>query len=172
MSHEMIIYGIAIDTKSNSPVIILKDKATEEIILPLWIGILEATAIATSLQNISQDRPMTHDLFKNFISHMQMRVQKIEISDIINNTYHARIYFSSQDYVFSLDARPSDALTMALKYNAPIFATDTALQESLPQKAFTYKNAQQEIWDKSEEGKKWFNYLESLTPDDFGKYPA
>ncbi|KPA08941.1 protein containing DUF151 [Candidatus Magnetomorum sp. HK-1] len=172
MSHEMIIYGIAVDTKGNSPVIILKDKATEEKILPVWVGVLEATAIATSLQHITYDRPMTHDLLKNFVSHMHMRVQKIEISDIINNTYHAKIYFSSQDYVFSLDARPSDAITMAIKCNAPIFASETVLQESLPKKAFTYSNAQQEIWDKSEEGKKWLDYLDSLAPEAFGKYPA
>ncbi|MBF0450109.1 MAG: bifunctional nuclease family protein [Candidatus Magnetomorum sp.] len=172
MSHEMMIYGIAIDTRSNSPIIVLKDKATEEKVLPIWIGIIEASAIATTLQHENFDRPMTHDLFKNFISHLQMRVQKVEITDIVDNAFWAKIFFSSQDYVFSLDARPSDAITMALKSNAPIFASNTVLQESMPQKAFAYSSSQQEIWDRSEEGQRWLDYLDKLEPDAFGKYPV
>ncbi|ETR69048.1 MAG: cytoplasmic protein [Candidatus Magnetoglobus multicellularis str. Araruama] len=140
--------------------------------MPIWIGILEATPLAASIQEIQYDRPMTHDLFKQFMNFMQMRIQKIEISDIVDNTYHATIFFSSQDYVFSLDARPSDAITMALKFKAPIYASDTVLQESLPQKAFTYSNNQQEIIDKSKDGEKWLNYLQSLSVDDFNEYPV
>ena len=172
MSQEMQIFGIADDPVNNSPVVILKDKTTGEKILPIWIGLLEATPLATSLQQVHYDRPMTHDLFKNFVSYMQMQVQKIEISDIVDNTYHAKIYFSSQDYVFSLDARPSDAITLALKFRAPIYASDTVLKESLPQKAFTYSKNQQEILDNSEDGKKWLNYLQKLSAEDFGEYPV
>jgi len=172
MSHEMQIFGIALDSVNHSPVIILKDKTTGEKVLPIWIGVLEATPLATSLQQIQYDRPMTHDLFKNFISYMQMQVQKIEISDIVDNTYRAKIYFSSQDYVFSLDARPSDAITLALKFKSPIYASDTVLQESLPQKAFTYSANQQEILDNSDDGKKWLSYLQNLSAEDFGNYPV
>jgi hypothetical protein len=172
MSNEMQLYGIAVDPVNNSPVIILKDKATGEKILPIWIGILEATPLATSLQQIHYDRPMTHDLFKNFISYMQIQIQKIEISDIVDNTYHAKIYFSSQDYIFSLDSRPSDAITLALKFRAPIYASNTVLEESLPQKAFTYSSKQHEVLDKSEDGKKWLNYLQNLSVEDFGDFPV
>jgi hypothetical protein len=172
MSHEMQIYGIAVDQTNHSPIIILKDKKTGQKVLPIWVGVLEATPLAASLQQMHYDRPMTHDLFKNFVSFMQMQIQKIEISDIVDNTYHARIYFSSQDYVFSLDARPSDAITLAIKFNSPIYASETVFQESLPQKAFTYSSNQQKILDKSDEGKKWLNYLQSLNAEDFGHYPV
>jgi len=172
MSHEMQIYGIGVDPVNNSPVVLLKDKSTGDKVLPIWIGIMEATPLAASLQQIHYDRPMTHDLFKNFVSYMQMQVQKIEINDIVDNTYHAKIYFSSQDYVFSMDARPSDAITLALKFRAPIYASNTVLEESLPQKAFTYSTNQQEILDKSEDGQKWLNYLQALSVKDFGNYPV
>jgi len=172
MSQEMEIFGIAVDATNNSPVLILKDKKSGEKILPIWIGMMEATPMAISLQNINYDRPMTHDLFKNFICHMQMQIQKIEISDIIDNTYYGRIYFSSLDYVFSLDARPSDAIILALKFRAPIYASETVLQESLPDKAFTYTKAQQEILDSSTDGKKWLDYLENLNAEDFGNSPV
>jgi len=172
MSHEMQIFALAVDSVSSTPIVILKDKATGEKILPIWIGILEATPLAASLQHIHYDRPMTHDLFKNFVSYMQMQIKKIEISDIVDNTYHAKIFFSSQDYVFSMDARPSDAITLALKFKSPIYASETVLQESLPQKAFTYATNQQEILDKSEEGQKWLNYLQNLSIEDFGDYPV
>jgi len=168
----MIIYGIAIDTQSNSPVIILKDKETEQKVLPIWIGVNEASSIASAFELAKFDRPLTHDLFKNFISHLQMRVQKIVITDIINKIFISRIYFASQDYVFSLDARPSDSIVMAVKSNAPIYASETVLQESLPQKAFTYSNSQQDILDQSEEGRRWLDYMNKLSPDDFGKYPV
>jgi len=172
MSHEMQIYGIAVDPTNSSPVVILKDKTTGEKILPIWIGVLEATPLAASLQQINYDRPLTHDLFKNFVSYMQMQIQKVEISDIVDNAYRAKIFFSSQDYVFSLDARPSDAITLALKFRSPIFASETVLKESLPEKAFTYRTNQQEVLDKSEDGKKWLHYLQKLSADDFGEYPV
>jgi hypothetical protein len=172
MSQEMQIFGIGVDPTNNSPVILLKDKSTGEKVLPIWIGILEATPLAASLQQIHYNRPMTHDLFKNFVSYMQMQIQKVEISDIVDDTYHARIYFSSQDYVFSLDARPSDAIILALKFRSPIYASDTVLQETLPEKAFTYSKNQQEILDKSEDGQKWLSYLQGLTSEDFGTYPV
>jgi len=172
MLHEMQLFGIAIDPTNQSPIVILKDKESGEKVLPIWIGVLEATPLAACIQQIHYDRPLTHDLFKNFVSFLQMQIQKIEISDIVDNTYHARIFFSSQDYVFSLDARPSDAITLAIKFKAPIYASETVLQESLPQKAFTYSTNQQEIMDKSDEGKKWLNYLQNLTVEDFGHYPV
>lgn len=163
MLHEMEISGLSIDPSSNAPIVILKSLDGEHA-LPIWIGILEATAIATELENVRFARPMTHDLFKNFMDMLKIKISKIEVCDLKDNTFFARIYFSFDGQSYNIDARPSDAMALALRSGCPIFVDDEVLQKS------KQLDGEPEAWDKSEEGLKWKEYLEKLSPDDFGKY--
>ena len=163
MLHEMKVSGLTIDQTSNSPIVILKSVQGEHA-LPIWIGILEATAIATELEKVRFARPMTHDLFKNFIDMLKINVSKVEVCDLRDNTFFAQIYFSFDDQSYNMDARPSDAIALALRAGCPIFVDDAVLQKS------KRLDGEPEAWDKSEKGMKWKEYLEKLSPEDFGKY--
>lgn len=163
MLHEMEVSGITIDPASNAPIVILKAVNGDQA-LPIWIGILEATAIATELENVSLARPMTHDLFKNFLDTLKIKVSKVEICDLKENTFYAQIYFTFDNQSYNIDARPSDAIALALRSRCPIFVHQNVLEQS------KHLDGEPEVWDKTEEGKKWREYLEKLNPDDFGKY--
>lgn len=163
MLHKVSIAGLTIDPSSNTPIIILKSEDNDQTV-PIWIGLLEATAIASALQGVTFDRPMTHDLFKNFLDMMNISVSKIEVSDIKDSTYFAKIHFASREKIFSMDARPSDAIAIALRFNAPIFIDDKVIEKSKMGEGIA------EVVDQSSEGKKWAEYLEKLSPKDFGKF--
>jgi bifunctional DNase/RNase len=163
MLHKVSIAGLTMDPASNTPIIILKSEKSNQAI-PIWIGLLEATSIASALQNIKYERPMTHDLFKNFTELLDISISKIEVCDLKDNTFYAKIYFISKDGNFEMDARPSDAIALALRFDAPIFVTDEIMQKS------KIGDGEAEVLDTSEEGKKWADYLESLSPEDFGKF--
>ena len=163
MSIRMKVFGLTIDPLTNSPIMILKDMEGEKTI-PIWIGLLEATAIAGELENIKFSRPMTHDLMKNMMDKMGVKLAKIEISDLRDNTYFAIMYLIFDGKEFSMDARPSDAIALALRAQAPIYVEEQVIQKSKD----VDLGAKEEI--KSDEGKKWTEILESLSPDDFGKY--
>jgi bifunctional DNase/RNase len=163
MRHKVNIAGLTMDPASNTPIVILKT-VDEEDSIPIWIGLLEATSIASVLQDIDFERPLTHDLFKNFLEEMGVTVERIEVCDLRNNTFFARIYFSGEEREFSMDARPSDALAIALRFKAPMFVDDKVIQK------FRSGDPEAEMADESDEGKKWAEYLENLTPEDFGKY--
>ena len=163
MLHEVNIASMAIDPTSNTPIIILKSVKGDQAV-PIWIGLLEATSIASALRDIKFDRPMTHDLFKNFIDSLEMVVSKVEVCDLKDNTFYARIYFVSEEKSFDMDARPSDAIAIALRFKAPIYLDDKVIEKSKMTEGIA------EMVDESEEGKKWAEYLEKLSPDDFGKY--
>lgn len=164
MLHKVNIAGMTMDPSSNTPIIILKSDEDEQAI-PIWIGLLEATSIASALQNLQFERPMTHDLFKNFLGMMQINVSKVEVCDLRENTYFARIHFSAGEQVFDMDARPSDAIAIALRFAAPIFVDDKVIEKSRAD-----DEGPAEPVDNSEEGKKWAEYLQNLDPEDFGKY--
>jgi len=163
MLRKVTIAGMTMDPSSNTPIIILKSEDDEQAV-PIWIGLLEATSIASALQNIQFDRPMTHDLFKNFLDRIQIGVTRVEVCDLKDNTYFAKIYFDGKDKTFSMDARPSDAIAIALRFKAPIYLDDKVIEKS------KVAEGASEAADKSEEGKKWAEYLENLDPEDFGKY--
>ena len=163
MLHKVSIAGLTMDPASNTPIIILKSEKDDQAV-PIWIGLLEATSIASTLQDIKYERPMTHDLFKNFSDSLQISIAKVEVCDLKDNTFYARIYFVSKDNTFDMDARPSDAIALALRFNAPIYVEDAVMQKS------KISGGEAEAMDTSEEGKKWADYLENLSPDDFGKY--
>jgi bifunctional DNase/RNase len=164
MLHRAHIAGIKMDPVANNTIVMLKIADCEQVI-PIWIGLLDATAIASALQNISFERPMTHDLFKNFLGRLDITLSKVEICDLRDNTFFARIYFTSEEQMFDMDARPSDALAIALRFKAPIFVDDKVIEKSNAE-----FEASAEVADESQEGKKWAEYLESLSPEDFGKY--
>lgn len=163
MMRKVNIAGLTMDPASNTPIIILKTDDDDQAI-PIWIGLLEATSIASALQKIKYERPMTHDLFKNFTTVLDISVAKVEVSELKENTFYARIYFLSKEGDFDMDARPSDAIALALRYEAPIYVADSVIQNS------KISDGEVEVADKSDEGKKWADYLENLSPEDFGKY--
>ncbi len=163
MFREMKVSGLVMDPQTNTPILILKD-AHNDASLPIWIGLLEATSIATELEKIQFPRPMTHDLLKNCLDHLKVKVERIEVCDLRNNTYFALIYLRSNDQVSSIDARPSDAIAIALRTDAPIFVKEDVLTKS--QKA---EGKPQVILDKHNK-EKWAEILEQLDPEDFSKY--
>ena len=163
MSIRMKVFGLTIDPLTNSPIMILKNLEGDKSI-PIWIGLLEATAIASELENIKFSRPMTHDLMKNLMDQLGIRLAKVEICDLRDNTFFALMYMILKDKEFSLDARPSDAIALALRAEAPIYVEEQVILKSKD----LGMGPKEEI--QSTEGRKWTEILESLSPDDFGKY--
>ena len=163
MYKPMVISGLTMDPVTNSPIVILKAVDGDET-LPIWIGLLEATAIASEMEGIKFSRPMTHDLLKNMMDKVDVKVARIEVSDLKDNTYYAVIHLKQGEKEMTLDARPSDALAISLRVKAPVFVAEEVIKQS------SRIDLKSEPQDKSEKGKKWQEILESLNPDDFGKY--
>lgn len=163
MLRPMTISAIAVDSLTKSPVVILKEVGGERT-LPIWIGLLEANAIASELEGVKFPRPMTHDLLKNVMESTDVKVNKVEVCDLKDNTYFALIHITHNGKEISIDARPSDALALSLRVNAPIFVAEEVISKS------TQIDLEAEPEDKSEQGKKWQEILEKLDPEDFGKY--
>lgn len=163
MFREMKVSGLVMDPQTNTPILILKDTQSETS-LPIWIGILEATSIATELEKIQLPRPMTHDLIKNCLEFLNVKVERIEVCDLRQNTYYALIHLRNNDGVRTIDARPSDAIAIALRTDAPIFVKEDVLVKS--QKP---DSAVQPVFTK-EDKESWDEILENLDPEDFSKY--
>lgn len=163
MHRPMVISGLTVDPLTNSPIVILKEVDGDRT-LPIWIGLLEATAIASELEGIKFSRPMTHDLLKNIMALIDAKVKKVEVCDLKNNTYYALIHINHKGKEISIDARPSDALALSLRVDAPIFVDEDVINKS------TQIDLKAEPEDKTEQGKKWQDILEKLNPEDFGKY--
>lgn len=158
MQIEMLIKGLMVDPITNMPIIILRDKDGQKV-LPIWVGVFEANAIALQIENVATPRPMTHDLLKNVIQDLEATVKKIVVSDLRENTFYALIYLQRHGEMIAIDARPSDAIALALRTRVPIFVEELVIDNAktidTPEKA------------DSERLQKW---LESLDPDDLGKY--
>ena len=118
MQIEMTIKGLMVDPITNMPIIILRDKDGQKV-LPIWVGVFEANAIALQMENVATPRPMTHDLLKNVISDLKADIQKIVVSDLKENTFYALIYLLVNGEAVAIDARPSDAIALALRASAP-----------------------------------------------------
>ena len=159
MEIEMTIKGLMIDPITNMPIVILKDKAGDRV-LPIWVGVFQANAIALQIENISTPRPMTHDLIKNILTEIEAEVQRIVVSDLRDNTFYAMIYLDRDGETIAIDARPSDAIALALRTRAPIFVEDSVVESAKG------LDLSKEPTD-SERLQKW---LEGLNPDDLGKY--
>jgi hypothetical protein len=141
------------------PIIILRDKDGQRV-LPIWVGIFEANAIALQIENISTPRPMTHDLLRNVIQDLRARIDKIVVSDLKENTFYALIYLTVNGDVVAIDARPSDAIALALRARAPIFVEERVIDHAKTVDLAPEKGDAERL-------QKW---LESLDPDDMGKY--
>lgn len=157
---EMEVKGLTLDPLTSMPVILLKDLKGRKTI-PIWIGILEASAIAAELERVTLSRPMTHDLLRNVIRTLGADVIMVEVNDLRDNTFYATIYLKKGKKEIAVDARPSDAIALALRVNCPIFVSDKVIDRS--------KRIDLTTKIKTEKGD-WEGILEKLTPEDFGKY--
>jgi bifunctional DNase/RNase len=159
MQIEMTIKGLMVDPITNMPIVLLRDNDGQKV-LPIWVGIFEANAIALQIENIATPRPMTHDLLRNVIHDLKAAVQKVVVCDLQENTFYALIYLTVNGETVAVDARPSDAIALALRTRAPIFVEDAVIDNAKPVD-FSSESAD------SERLQKW---LENLDPDDLGKY--
>ena len=159
MEVEMKIRTLMMDPVTNMPIVVLKD-AVGNSILPIWVGVYEANAIALEIEKVQTPRPMTHDLLKNVLLGLNARVHKVVVNELKEDTFYALIWVERDGKLMSIDSRPSDALALALRMDCPIFVEEDVLKSSRISNALTEKNS-------SEELRKW---LENLSDDDLGRY--
>lgn len=159
----MSIKGLMLDPMSNSPIVVLKDD-DEKLFLPIWVGIFEANAIALQLENITTPRPMTHDLLRNMIAELDGHVTRVVINDLKDATFFAQIrvliHKAGREETLEIDARPSDAIALALRTEAPIYVAQSVLDQA---QTITPEDGDNSV----EKTKAWF---ENLAPEDLGKY--
>lgn len=156
---EMTIKGLTVDPVTNMPIVILHD-ADEKRVLPIWVGVFEANAIALQIENVHTPRPMTHDLLRNVINDLQATVERVVICDVKENTFFALIHLDTPGGRVAVDARPSDAIALALRTKAPIL-----VEEQVIENAKTVDLTHAKV-----DGERLHQWLESLDPDDLGKY--
>ena len=159
MQVEMRIQGLMVDPITNMPIVVLRDPRTDAK-LPIWVGVFEANAIAIELEKIKTPRPMTHDLLRDIVGQLGARVARIAITDLQENTFYALIYLALNGDTVAVDARPSDAIALALRTKAPIFVEDTVIDNAKTVNITSDKNDTERL-------QKW---LESLDPEELGKY--
>ncbi len=179
----MVVAGLTIDPANNAPIVLLRDKQSERV-LPIWIGVVEASAIAFELESIKLTRPMTHDLLRDLIGHLGGKVERVVIADLRDNTYFAVIVVTQGERTIDVDARPSDAIALALRTHAPILCEDAVIvqaehrRDTQPPQGQAKGPGEEDV-DRGEGGprpildsgeKSWQDLLESLDPDAFGKY--
>ncbi len=160
MQIEMNIKGLMIDPITNMPIIILRDQEGQRI-LPIWVGVFEANAIALQIENVQTPRPMTHDLLKNIIDDLSAQVERIVVTELKENTFYALIHLRKNGHSIEVDARPSDAIALALRTRSPIF-----VEEAVIQNARSVENSRETSMDVTRL-QKW---LEGLSEDELGKY--
>ncbi len=156
---EMKIRGLMMDPVTNMPIVILKD-VNGDSVLPIWVGIYEANAIALEIEKVTTPRPMTHDLIKNLLTGLDTRVHKVVVNELREDTFYAVIWLERDGRIISVDSRPSDALAIALRLDCPIFVEDEVLKTSKQATAVSDRVS-------SEELRKW---LEGLNDEDLGRY--
>ena len=159
MEVEMTIRGLMLDPVTQMPIVILKDVGGETV-LPIWVGVNEAQAIALEMEKVSTPRPMTHDLIKNVLTGLETQVHKVVVTELKEETFYAVIWLEREGDVISIDSRPSDALALALRVDCPIFVDDLVLKSSKIAGSMSDKAT-------AEEMRKW---LEGLNDEDLGKY--
>jgi len=162
-SIQMSVGGLTLDPVTKTPIVILKD-ADNKLNLPIWIGLLEATAMATELEGIKMARPMTHDLLKNTLAELGGAVEFVEITELKENTYYASINLKISGKEITIDSRPSDAIALALRTKSPIYVAKAVLEaSSILQQADEGKDP--DFSNVSKE--KWAEILEKMSPEDF-----
>jgi uncharacterized protein len=164
----MMVGGITLDPSTKMPIVLLKDP-DNKLNLPIWIGPLEATAMATELEGIKPQRPMTHDLLRNVLTELGATVEAAEITDLRDNTYFARIQLKTgEGRALEIDSRPSDAIAIALRTKSPIYVAKKVLEmssELQESQAESAASADQNLAGVSRD--KWSEILERMSPDDF-----
>ena len=159
MEVEMKIRGLMMDPVTNMPIVILKDTGSDQV-LPIWVGIYEANAIALEIEKVTTPRPMTHDLLKNLLIGLDARVHKVVVNELREDTFFAVIWLEREGRIISIDSRPSDALALALRVDCPIFVEDEVLKTSRRESAANERVSAEEL-------RKW---LENLGDEDLGRY--
>jgi bifunctional DNase/RNase len=159
MEVEMKIRGLMMDPVTNMPIVILKDIGSDTV-LPIWVGVYEANAIALEIEKVTTPRPMTHDLIKNVLVGLESQVRKVVVTELRDDTFFAVIWVERDGRIISIDSRPSDALALALRVDCPIFVEDEVLKSSK-----LAANMSDRV--SSEELRKW---LEGLNDEDMGRY--
>jgi len=155
----MKISGLMMDPVTQMPIVILKD-LTGKTVLPIWVGIYEANAIALEIEKVSTPRPLTHDLIKTLLLGMEASLQKVVVSELKDDTFYAVIWLEREGKLMSVDSRPSDALALALRLDCPIYVSEQVLRSSSTEAANTEKATNEEL-------KRW---LENLNDEDLGRY--
>ena len=153
---KMTLAGVRVELPTNQPIVLLKEDEGERY-LPIWIGAAEAAAIAFAIQGVVTPRPMTHDLMKNLLEEVGAQIQRIEITELREGTYYANINMKMNGNAYEISARPSDAIALAVRMEAPIFADEEVLTDAsilIPS-------------DEEDEVEKFREFLESVNPEDF-----
>jgi bifunctional DNase/RNase len=159
MEVEMKIRGLMMDPVTNMPIVVLKD-INGNAILPIWVGIYEANAIALEIEKVSTPRPMTHDLIKVLLLGLGTGIRKVVVSELKDDTFYAVIWLDKDGELISVDSRPSDALALALRLDCPIYVDDSVLKNSKASATATDKVNNEEL-------RRW---LENLNDEDLGRY--
>ncbi|HEY1183989.1 MAG: bifunctional nuclease family protein [Bryobacteraceae bacterium] len=159
MEVEMKIRGLMMDPVTNMPIVILRDVSGNSV-LPIWVGVYEANAIALEIEKVSTPRPMTHDLIKSLLLGLNTAMRKVVVSELKDDTFYAVIWLDRDGETISVDSRPSDALALALRLDCPIYVEETVLKSSS-------KAANASDKDNKEELKRW---LDGLNDEDLGRY--
>lgn len=159
MEVEMKIRGLMMDPVTQTPIVILKD-VTGNTILPIWVGMFEANAIALEIEKISMPRPMTHDLIKTLLMGMETGIRKVVVNELKDETFFALIWLERDGKLVSVDSRPSDALALALRLDCPIFVDEQVLRTSKATNTVSEKVSGEEL----------LGWLESLNDEDLGRY--
>jgi bifunctional DNase/RNase len=159
MELEVKIRGLMMDPATNQPVVVLKELQGSGV-LPIWVGVYEAQAIALEIEKVQTARPMTHDLLKNVLTGLNVHVQKVVVSDLKDDTFYALIWMEREGQTLSMDSRPSDALALALRLDCPIYVEDQVLKSSKITSVVSEKSTNEEL-------RKW---LENLSDEDLGRY--
>ena len=159
MEVEMKIRGLMMDPVTNMPIVILKDVGSDTV-LPIWVGVYEANAIALEIEKVSTPRPMTHDLLKNVLLGMEAQVEKVVVTELKDDTFYAVIWLTKNGSNVTIDSRPSDALALALRVDCPIYVEDEVLKTSRQAAQISDRVSADDL-------RKW---LEGLNDDDLGRY--
>ena len=159
MEVEMKIRGLMMDPVTNMPIVVLKDVHGNSV-LPIWVGVYEANAIALEIEKVQTPRPMTHDLLRNVFLGLEVRVDKIVVNDLKDDTFYAVIWVERDGQLMMIDSRPSDALALALRMDCPIFVEEQVLKNSKVSNALAQSATNDQIR----------NDLEGFTDEDFGRY--
>lgn len=166
MMIEMKVAGLTVDPSTNAPIVILRG-IDGNIALPIWIGLLEASAIAAEFENMKFARPMTHDLLREVIARTDAKVAKVEVNDLRDNVYYATIHIEKDGMAHAIDSRPSDAIALALRTASPIFVDESVIEKS---KNVDYAAKQVVVPREAKKDNNLQEVLEKLDPESFGKY--